>query len=317
VNEADTPSTQDVGETSPDVAAAPAPSPELVDEVEAASDQRSSPGAAGQDGLALLAVGAPAVGAGAPAVAPVPDTPDTPDEAAITGRSWWSPKVVRIRARPTSPPATPAAPSVAVVQAPVKARKFKRRPPAPRPETPAPIEPTPTTEVTAVEKPARKPDPVNPVDELRAALGWAKRERIRPPTAPTVNATGGLGTMSSSLLVTGDLPISDRVEIDARSTPLGAYLSDVEGELIKRWFLTDLDAGSRALVQDSSVVLVFNITRVGRLADVIIEEGSGYPDLDLLALSILQERVPRIPRELGERKLQLKLRLVYRVSNPG
>ncbi|MEZ4319208.1 MAG: TonB family protein [Myxococcota bacterium] len=152
--------------------------------------------------------------------------------------------------------------------------------------------------------------PFDPVEDLRAFMGWQ-----RPEFADGGGASGtgdADGAPDTSPTAANARVVRDYVDVSARQDPLGVYMRKVEAVLTDRWMDNDLSVRDRARGIQGDVVVRYTIHANGRIDGVELVRQSGHSELDLLALAAVPDRVPRIPRELNREALHHQVTLRYR-----
>ncbi|MCB9685910.1 MAG: energy transducer TonB [Alphaproteobacteria bacterium] len=158
---------------------------------------------------------------------------------------------------------------------------------------------------------------VDPLDELREALGFAPIDRSRLGPRRTLQ-----GAMFQDLGPGCTLEEPADGEPDptwesaaaAHGTPLGAYIEDIEAQVFARWRSTDLDTHARAVGIQGDVAVQYTIAANGTVRDVRVSRSSGLPALDAMAVHAIPLRLPRLPRELG--LTELRHEILFRYHNP-
>lgn len=162
--------------------------------------------------------------------------------------------------------------------------------------------------------PAPAPGFVDPVQDLRDALGWGPIDRARLAARPAwADGLGSGGRAPSSPQTVFD---TERVAwtpaVNARGTPLGAYVTRLEDIVAARWRDLDLDLHDRAVGIQGEVAVRYVVHRSGAVSDVTVARSSGHPTLDAMARAAVPSRLPRFPSELEEEQVFHEVVLGYR-----
>jgi hypothetical protein len=145
-----------------------------------------------------------------------------------------------------------------------------------------------------------RPGTEDPVDALRAALGWGPIDRSKLGPRPAWALAGGQdGQRGGTPDPVPGLPDAWTSAVDVAESPLGHYIADVEREVGRRWQATDLTVHERAIGLGGTVVLRYRIWPDGRVSDRDVVASSGTAVIDQLAASSIPTRFPRFPRALG------------------
>lgn len=261
-----------------------------------------------------------------PTVAETPEGDRADRPSPSEGEAWWQPTAVRLDVVP--------APEIVIAETP---RKLPRRPRkdvvaivdkpgerdgeggTDRPD--ADDEQAPARGVTTDEPPVEKPPevvtapPIEPVDDLREALGWGPLDRseLKPRKASAGHAgESGTPAMSAQTVLSDDVPIESVVLVDAQSTELGRYTEEIYQILQRNWYALDLPAQQKALGVQGTVTVAFRIHRNGRVSDVNVTRSSGVPELDALAVASIPKKLPPIPASLAMKSVLQLVTFTYR-----
>jgi len=156
----------------------------------------------------------------------------------------------------------------------------------------------------------------DPVEALRLALGWGTLDRDRLAPRPQWAGThGGLGAdHTSPQTVADDVDIRWEPAVNARATPVGRYIAQVEDIVGARWQQQDIGTSSRAVGIQGQVTVQYTIRPTGRVTEIELARSSGHPILDQIALDAIPRKLPRFPP--GIEKAQIPHRIVLRYRNP-
>lgn len=262
---------------------------------------------------------------------PTPGSTD-PEVPELDAPEWWRPIALRVVAGGESTEASAEPPEP--IDDPQRTRgvapeQARERTTAAtlgvRRDTPAPPDPseleTPVTEDDRDSKPRPADEraaamPHDAPEELLAAeLGLRaqdadpKRHRPMPPLLPQLHM---LESTSPQAVLT-DAESADVPMVAAAATPLGRWLQRVTDEVVQRWFDAELPVEERVIGGVRDVTVRVEIARSGRVRTSQITASSGRPTLDRLALQAVATRVPKIPREVGQRRVEHEITFHYRV----
>ena len=96
------------------------------------------------------------------------------------------------------------------------------------------------------------------------------------------------------------IAIGPSTQVNARRTPLGEYVAQIEDEIRDTWVLP---LELRAMGVQGNVEVIFTVNRRGRVIQKTISRHSGNTALDSAALDAVPPRLQRIPRALGQRQI--------------
>ncbi|MCB9676864.1 MAG: TonB family protein [Alphaproteobacteria bacterium] len=153
--------------------------------------------------------------------------------------------------------------------------------------------------------------PFDPVEDLRAFMGWERPELVGEYTGG-YGYGAGFGAAATSPSSASAPVVRDWASVSAREDPLGRYMRRVEEILVERWLDNDLSIQDRARGIQGDVVVQYVIRANGRTEAVVVARHSGHAELDLLALAAIPERLPRIPREVERDAIHHQVTLRYR-----
>lgn len=292
-------------------------------------EQRDTAGAASRAEAAVAAASHGNAGAAEP-LPSAPDGEEVPAAAGSPAPEWWQPIATRVElAEPTAAETSPRLPTTGVARAPVRTEVPEIALGGAGEQADEQAEPAPGVEAkevvvleTAEDVPVVRAS-VEPVDELREALGWGKLDRstLQPKIGTLGNeASSGLPP-GSPQTVTKEDPLAGVVFVAVKGTPLGKYTEEVYAILEQRWFALDLDAHQKALGIQGDVGVVFRISRSGRVYDIDVTRSSGNRELDRMAISAIPERLPRVPSDVESATVVQHITFHYRnpwlVSSAG
>ncbi len=228
--------------------------------------------------------------------------------------AWWEPGASFVApSRPPSAPAVPASKPVTPDDAPPsrvaeRAERGDDGPPGIVPEPPpSAASPTPhSPEATT-----------DPVDDLRAALGWGAVDRpAAPPSTARSSATPSTPATSSQAVVRDDVEVGHVTRATVGETPLGRYTEGVYAIVQDRWYEEDLDGHLVALGVQGRATVSFLVHRSGRVTDLTLLRSSGHPTLDQGALRAVPTRLPRFPIDLDSTVVRQEITFSYRGATP-
>lgn len=158
---------------------------------------------------------------------------------------------------------------------------------------------------------------VDPVEDLRNALGWGgiDREKLKPRQS-TVGYVGSevSAATSAQTALDRELELDSVVWVSARETPLGKYFDTVYPILQERWAAQDLDILDRGLGIQGEAAVVFRIRANGKVDSVVLFRSSGNSMLDSMAVAAIPEKLPKLPRDVGGEAVLHKV--TFRYDNP-
>jgi TonB family protein len=97
---------------------------------------------------------------------------------------------------------------------------------------------------------------------------------------------------SDIAVLSADTPTAAETSVAIRKTPTGVWYDNVDDQLRAVW---RYPAELRALGIRGEVVVQFAVERNGAVRDVKVISSSGYPELDLAAVSAVPVRVAPLP----------------------
>jgi len=196
---------------------------------------------------------------------------------------------------------------------------------APRPSARpirAPAVPEPSAPVSA---PSTAPIAALPPAPVRPALEddfWASTAPETAPPGPVVAPSSDAAIVTqndaqaqgwSDLAILDErVALADTSAYGARAHPLGAWLTAVDDQIRQRWVYPP---ALRALGQQGTVVVRFYVARSGLVTQAQVRAGSGWPELDLAALSAIPARVSAMPSGNGA-GVWLQWTFRYRADRP-
>ncbi|MBX2801605.1 MAG: energy transducer TonB [Myxococcales bacterium] len=157
------------------------------------------------------------------------------------------------------------------------------------------------------------PGTADPVEELRADLGFGALDRDQLQPRPAwAGRLGAEGQADSSPDSVADVPIRWEAAVAAVGTPLGAWVERADALIARKWMGRDLDPHDRARGIQGQVTVQLAIAPNGRVTEVRVTQSSGNDTLDRMALGSIPARLPRLPREHAGGTLQHRVTLRYR-----
>ena len=177
----------------------------------------------------------------------------------------------------------------------------------------------------SAEPPSAAPLVAAPPAPIRPALAddfWASTAPDTAPVGPVAAPSSETAIMTQNDMSAqgwSDLAIlderaalADTAAYGARAHPLGAWLTVVDDQIRQRWIYPP---ALRALGQQGTVVVRFYVARSGLVTQAQVRAGSGWPDLDLAALSAVPAHVSAMPPGNGS-GVWLQWTFRYRADRP-
>ncbi|GEM_PF-4637211 len=210
--------------------------------------------------------------------------------------------------QPESPPEPP--PPQPVLPKPQP--KMTVQPPPPPPEVPvvlarqeavqAPSPAVPPPPVVAIPEPPAKVEPPHPAPDV--------------PKAPPVTQPPVLAVPAVTRVPLASPPAAPVVQRPAQPSPaqtadeMRRYLAQLMGQLNRH---KRYPAALKKAKIEGRVVLEFTLDKFGRLKDSRVKQGSGHPELDQAALSMLARAtpLPAIPAAMNKEELSMSVPVEY------